>query len=67
MSEIRKVGRPKVGATPVTVRIPPDVLAMLDEFASQEPDTPSRPEALRRILRDWLVNRGYMKAKLNNE
>ncbi len=46
-----KGGRPRVDATPVTVRIPPDLLAALDALIAQQPDPkPSRPEAVRQIL-----------------
>lgn len=56
MSETRKNrgGRPRVDATPVTVRIPPDMLAALDKFVDEQAGI-SRPEAVRLILRDWLV------------
>jgi hypothetical protein len=46
-------GRPAVNATPVTVRIPPDQLAALDAWIARHPDPkPSRPEAIRIMLRD---------------
>ena len=61
MSETKnRGGRPRIDAVPVTVRVPPELLAHIDTFAASEPDTPSRPEALRRIVRDWLVGHGYM-------
>lgn len=41
------------------VRLQPDILAALDDFAASEKDT-SRPEAVRRILRDWLIGHGYL-------
>lgn len=52
VSNIRKkIGRPAVGATPVTVRLPPDQLADLDAFIQKQPDPrPSRPEAIRQAL-----------------
>lgn len=44
------MGRPPVHSTPVTVRIPPGLLAWLDaERAKHEPE-PSRPELIRQIL-----------------
>ena len=62
MSDIKNpVGRPAVNATPVTLRVPPDLLAPLDAFASGEPDGPTRPEAIRRLLRDALTGLGYLK------
>jgi len=61
MSETKsRGGRPRVDAVPITVRIPPDLLALVDSFIASEFDTPSRPEALRRIVRDWLIGHGYL-------
>ena len=55
MAEIKKrVGRPPVNATPITVRIPPAMLSALDKFVSEQTGI-SRPEAVRLILRDWLI------------
>lgn len=58
VSDIRKkIGRPAVNATPVTVRIPPDQLAALDAWrkkAAKAGDPVSRPEAVRLILKDVL-------------
>ena len=34
----------------VGVRLPPDQLAALDAFTAAEPDKPSRPEAVRRLV-----------------
>jgi len=51
VSDVRKrIGRPPVGATPVTLRLPPDQLARLDRWIAEQPDAPSRPEAIRRLL-----------------
>lgn len=63
MSDIQKksVGRPAVNATPVTLRLPPEILTPLDKFASDEADNPGRPESIRRILKDWLIRNGYLK------
>lgn len=46
----KKIGRPAVNAVPVTVRIPPEQLARLDEWIAVQGDAPSRPEAIRRII-----------------
>lgn len=35
----------------------------IDAFAADEEDKPKRPEAIRRIIRDWLVLKGYLSAK----
>lgn len=38
--------------TPIQVRLQPDLLAYLDAWIEAQVDTPSRPEAVRRILLD---------------
>jgi hypothetical protein len=53
VSNIRKktIGRPRVDATPVMVRMPPDELAVLDTWIKGKPlPRPSRPEAIRRLV-----------------
>lgn len=52
MSEIapKRVGRPKVGATAITVRLPPDQLERLDQWIEDDGGRFSRPEAIRRLL-----------------
>ncbi|MEQ6331975.1 ribbon-helix-helix domain-containing protein [Sphingobium sp. MK2] len=48
-------GRPKIGATPVNVRLPPDDLAALDQWIAAQPEPrPTRPEAIRRVLAERL-------------
>ena len=42
------------------VRLDPDCMDVLDEFAASEKDEPCRSEAVRRILRDWFVRHGYL-------
>ena len=64
MAEIkRQVGRPPVNATPITVRLPPSLLSELDSWIAEQPDNskPSRPEAIRLALHDWLVGLGTSK------
>ena len=58
----RKGGRPKVGATPITVRIPPDDLAQLDRWIEANHPGTSRPEAIRQIMQ--LVIRQFLAADL---
>lgn len=66
MSETKKNlgGRPRVDATPITVRVPPELLAALDVACGDNPsqtDPPvGRPEMIRRILTDWLRANGYL-------
>ncbi len=58
----RPVGRPAVNATAITLRVPPELLRGLDAFVVDQLDTPSRPEAIRRLLRDAMIGLGYLKA-----
>lgn len=46
----KRMGRPPVNATPVTVRIPPDLLAWVDAQRTKLDPEPSRPEFIRRLL-----------------
>ena len=46
---------------PVMTRLQDDLLNPLDAFREEQPDKPSRPEAIRRILKDWLIGAGYLK------
>jgi hypothetical protein len=47
----KKMGRPATGVgTMIGVRLQPDQLAALDAWIAAQPDQPSRPEAVRRIL-----------------
>lgn len=52
MSDIkkRKVGRPAINATPITVRIPPALLAWLDAERAKLDPQPTRPEFIRQAL-----------------
>ena len=44
-------GRPRVDATQIGLRVPPDQLEQLDAYIARQPDPkPSRPEAIRQIL-----------------
>jgi metal-responsive CopG/Arc/MetJ family transcriptional regulator len=40
----------------IMVRMPPDLIAALDDFRRAQADLPNRPEAIRRILTDRLNN-----------
>ena len=59
ISKKRRGPAPTGQGTPVLVRLQPDQLASIDAFIANEPDTPNRPEALRRLaalnLRDDAV------------
>jgi hypothetical protein len=43
---------------PILTRLQPDLIACLDAFIASEGDNPSKPEAIRRILKDWFISRG---------
>lgn len=58
-SEKKRMGRPPVHATPVTVRIPPDLLAWVDAERAKIEPKPSRPEFIRQLIEErkgWIVN-----------
>lgn len=56
-----KRGRPSVDSEPVTVRFPRDLLDAIDAFSADEADAPTRPESVRRLLRDHLTGLGYIE------
>jgi hypothetical protein len=44
-------GRPRTGiGKPLGLRLYPDLERRLDAWASKQPDKPSRPEAIRRLI-----------------
>lgn len=45
------------------VRLPSPLLAAIDEFRRKQKDIPTRPEAIRLLLKDRLVTFGYLKAE----
>ena len=55
------MGRPPVDSEQVNLRIQRAELDGIDAFSSEQEDTPARTEAIRRIIRDWLVSHGYLK------
>jgi hypothetical protein len=44
-------GRPRIDATPVNTRFPPDELSELDAWISRQEEELSRPEAVRRLVK----------------
>jgi len=57
-----KRGRPRIDAIPVNVRLHPDIVSSLDQWIDIQPDPkPSRPEVLRKILIEWLTDKGHLK------
>lgn len=52
----KKIGRPPVDSEAVKARISRQLLDALDSWAEEQPDEPSRSEAIRRILQGFLAN-----------
>ena len=50
VSSAKKFGRPRVDATPVNVRFPPDQLEALDRWIDAHPHNLNRQEAVRLIV-----------------
>jgi len=57
-----KVGRPPKDSDLLRFRTDREVIDGIDAAADHEADKPSRPEMLRRIVKDWLIGHGYLKA-----
>jgi len=53
-------GRPRVDSTPITLRVHPRSLAALDNWRREQPDIPTRPEAVRRIIDETLRAKGLL-------
>ena len=50
----KKIGRPKTDTKPVMIRMEPDMIDDIDAYRRTLDDIPTRPEAMRRILADFL-------------
>ena len=53
-TEKKKMGRPPTDSEPVMIRMQPAMIAAIDEYRRTQEDLPTRPEAIRRILADFL-------------
>ncbi|MGE3745575.1 MAG: hypothetical protein AB7G25_07695 [Sphingomonadaceae bacterium] len=53
-SDIKSPKRPGQSGTPIMLRLQPDQLAALDAWIEHQPDTLSRPEAVRRLIEKGL-------------
>lgn len=61
-------GRPKVGSVGIHVAMPPEQLQPLDAWIEAQPEPkPSRPEAIRHALADWLTGQGYARHREDPE
>lgn len=54
VSSAKKMGRPPRDTEAVNVRIDRNVLDRLDDYRREQPDMPSRPEAIRRLVEKGL-------------
>lgn len=67
VSATKKIGRPATGVgTPIHVRVADDLLAGIDAYRAEQeakiadPQTMSRPEALRRLAAEALIGMGLL-------
>lgn len=59
-ASIKSRGRPATGkGQTIGVRMHDDLLAPIDAYAAKIGEN-SRPEAIRRILKEWLAEKGYL-------
>lgn len=64
---IRSRGRPPVDSELLRFRAERVLLDGIDAFAASQNDLPSRPEAVRRLIRDRLAELGYVEAGVDPE
>ncbi|SFA62664.1 Ribbon-helix-helix protein, copG family [Paracoccus halophilus] len=50
MSEKKKIGRPRVDTESINLRLPREMIEAIDDRRREEPDLPTRPEMIRRLL-----------------
>lgn len=55
-----KRGRPKTNTEQIGIRMELDLFNSIDRYRANLPDNPQRTEAIRRILREWLTDKGYL-------
>jgi hypothetical protein len=60
----KRRGRPATGkGTPVQVRLQPEDLFALDRARLDDIEVDTRPEFIRKVLTQWLRERGYYEEK----
>jgi len=47
-------GRPKKETLGVMVRLPVEMIDVIDDVRREEKDVPTRPEMIRRMILDWI-------------
>ena len=60
----RKKRAPQTGEM-VATRLQPELLAAIDAWRREQPDLPSRPEALRRLAQSGLATESQAKSEKN--
>jgi metal-responsive CopG/Arc/MetJ family transcriptional regulator len=53
-NEKKTIGRPKIDTEAINLRLPRDMIHAIDELRRVEPDLPTRPEMIRRMLQKIL-------------
>ena len=56
-----KKGRPPVDSTGIMLRLHSDLIKIIDDVRREEEDMPTRPEMIRRMLKDWIETNKNMK------
>ena len=52
------MGRPKLDTQPITVRLSAEFVQKIDDIRKTEPDLPTRPEMMRRMMEEWVSLKG---------
>lgn len=55
-----KIGRPAVDTEAVTLRLPREILDGIEDYRRKQDDIPTRQEAIRFMLQDWLLKSGLI-------
>jgi hypothetical protein len=59
-------GRPRLNATPITLRVLPNLIKAIDSWRKDQPDQPIRTEAIRRLVAyalDHQANTGSKRSR----
>jgi len=56
-------GRPRADTEALTLRLSTDVIRAIDDARRVQDDLPGRPEAIRRILLEWLKAHGHLRSE----
>lgn len=61
MSSKKGPGRPKKDSERVDTRLSRGLLVSLDRFSAEQSPPLRRTEAIRKILHEWLADKGYLR------